>query len=402
LSFNLEKVMTRIFLIIVFVLTWVIAHGQERRNVIRGEVEGLEAGDRVILSVRDPGGSLATWLATDSTVVSKAGEFTLETRVTGSYAALTRLKAGETFDPIGEDYAGCFLEGYAELRVTGNVEEWDYMKKSGGLYAHPDMQRLIHFADSSLALNREMVALGNRIVETQDARLVTAFNELKKQYHVVRQDKDLLEREFRETHPGMAYSAHLLWTDYSVIIQGMDKYEEAFLALAPAVQASPAGRLVHDHIATARASGVGVVAPDFTLADMNGREITLSAFRGKHVLLDFWGSRCGPCRAQSNPELVKLYAAVLAKGADIEIIGIACTERNDEEWLQAIKKDNLTWTQLNDAHSGKSKSLEKQYAIMGLPTSVLISPEGIIMDRDFTFPDYSFHVVPKVKELFGL
>jgi thiol-disulfide isomerase/thioredoxin len=362
--------------------------------VIKGEVEGLEVGDKVILSVEDPDG--ATWIATDSAIVSKAGEFTLTTRVTGSHVQLTRLKAGEAFNPNDTQAPDRFLEGYAESRVTGNVKDWYYMKMSGGLYDHPDMRRLVHLFDSAMTAQREGLALYDRANETRDTLLRANAIKRVEQSEAIFKTRDSLETAFRVEHPGMAYSASLLRYDYDLMKQGMDRYEEAFLALAPAVQDSPAGRLVRDHIASVRASGVGSIAPDFTLADMNGREITLSAFRGKHVFIDFWGSWCGPCR-QSSPLLVELHDALQSSGASVEFIGIATSEQNNEDWLKAIEEDKLAWIQLNDAHSGKSKSIQKQYAVRGVPTSLLISPEGEILYRD-----HPVTIIPKVKKLFGL
>jgi peroxiredoxin len=393
LNFNLEKVMTRIFLIIVFVLTWVIAHGQEQRNVIRGEIEGLEIGNRVILSIKSPDGK--TWIATDSTVADKAGEFTLATRVTGNLVVLKFLKTGEALDASNTPECSVFLEGYAELRVTGSMKEWFFMKTSGGVYAHPDMRGIVSASDSSRAVQKEMLALSNRARETGDARLQEKSFELRKQVMIMSRDRHVLEAEFREKHPEMAYSALLLLYD-SGWSKDIDKYEEAFHALAPGVQDSPAGQLVRNQIASARSAEVGAIAPDFTLADMNGDEITLSAYRGKHVLVDFWGSWCAPCR-QSSPEMVKLYAALRDKGASVEFIGVACDDRDDKKWLKAIEEDNLTWIQLNDTHSEKSKSIQQQYHILSVPVSFLISPTGKIL-----YKEHPVDIIPKIKELFGL
>jgi hypothetical protein len=82
---------------------------------------------------------------------------------------------------------------------------------------------------------------------------------------------------------------------------------------------------------------------------------------------------------------------------NIEFIGIACNEQNDENWISAIENDNLIWTQLNDAHSEKSKSIQKQYAIRMVPTCMLITPEGKILYRE-----HPLNIIPKVRKLFEL
>ncbi|MDR2651311.1 MAG: TlpA family protein disulfide reductase [Prevotellaceae bacterium] len=138
-------------------------------------------------------------------------------------------------------------------------------------------------------------------------------------------------------------------------------------------------------------SNVGSVAPDFTLKALDGQEITLSKYKGKYVLIDFWGSWCGPCR-KSSPMMVELHNQLKAKNADIEFISIAVNERNDEIWKKAIKDDNLTWTQLKiDRNVGLA------YKIVGVPTCILVSPEGKILYRE-----HPVVLIPKIKELFGI
>jgi thiol-disulfide isomerase/thioredoxin len=369
-------------------LPWALASGQEPRNVIRGEVEGLVAGDRIILSVELVDGE--AWVATDSVVVNEADKFTLATGVSGSMIRLTRLKAGEVFNPHDVWTPRRFLEGFAELRVTGNVKNWYDIKVSGGLYDHPDMRRLADVRDSASTMQAEAIALLARANKTGDTlSLREAVERLDRGNRLYR------GAFFREKNPGMAYSAALLRADGD-LMEDMERYEAAFLALAPAARESPAGRLARDYIANARASAVGGVAPDFTRVALDGREVTLSASRGKHVLLDFWGSGCAPCR-KAHPLLAGLRDTLLSKGAEIEFISIACGEPNDKGWLEEIREDHLTWIQLNDNHAGTPGSIKKQYAITGVPESLLISPEGEIIYRD-----HPVGIIPKVKELFGL
>ncbi|MDR3227505.1 MAG: TlpA family protein disulfide reductase, partial [Prevotellaceae bacterium] len=115
-----------------------------------------------------------------------------------------------------------------------------------------------------------------------------------------------------------------------------------------------------------------VTAPDFTIKALDGKEITLSNFKGKYVLIDFWGSWCMPCR-QSSPFLVDLYSKLKAKKANIEFISIAVKENKGEDiWKKAIENDRLTWIQTNETL--ERKSISRQYNVYGVPNCFLISP----------------------------
>ena len=142
-------------------------------------------------------------------------------------------------------------------------------------------------------------------------------------------------------------------------------------------------------------ANVGNIAPDFTLNDLNGKEVNLSELRKKYVLIDFWGSWCGPCR-RSNPKMVELYKKLKRKKENVEFISIAVNERNEDAWKKAIINDNLTWTQLNDAYSYPN-SIAVQYAIRGVPTCILISPDGKILYRE-----HPVTIIEKMEQLFGI
>ncbi|MRG44842.1 redoxin domain-containing protein [Chitinophaga sp. SYP-B3965] len=120
------------------------------------------------------------------------------------------------------------------------------------------------------------------------------------------------------------------------------------------------------------------MAPDFTMKDPNDNSISLSSFRGKYVLIDFWASWCGPCRAE-NPTLVKAYEKY--KGEKFEILGVSLdAEGAKEKWMKAIKDDGLTWPQISDLKYWKSEVV-KLYGIQGIPLNFLIDPDGKIIGR---------------------
>jgi peroxiredoxin len=121
---------------------------------------------------------------------------------------------------------------------------------------------------------------------------------------------------------------------------------------------------------------VGRPAPEISLPDANGKEVKLSSFKGKYVLVDFWASWCGPCRME-NPNVVKAYNRF--KDKNFTILGVSLDKPGQkDEWMKAVMKDNLTWTQVSDLQSWKSPVVQA-YKIEGIPFNVLVDPNGIII-----------------------
>lgn len=118
----------------------------------------------------------------------------------------------------------------------------------------------------------------------------------------------------------------------------------------------------------------GMQAPAFTLPDTAGKEVSLSQFRGRYVLIDFWASWCRDCRKE-NPELVAL--AKEYKGKNLAVIGVSL-DKEREKWLACIEKDGLSWTQLSDL-KGWDSAAAKLYDIHWIPTTVLVGPDGKII-----------------------
>ncbi|MFN0082131.1 MAG: redoxin domain-containing protein [Ferruginibacter sp.] len=128
--------------------------------------------------------------------------------------------------------------------------------------------------------------------------------------------------------------------------------------------------------------GVGSMAPDFSMADTTGKQIALSSFKGKYVLIDFWASWCAPCRGE-NPNVVANYNKF--KNKNFTVLGVSLDE-DKTKWQQAIQKDNLTWTHVSDLKGWGSASVPL-YGFDGIPYNVLIDPQGKIIATELRGAD---------------
>jgi len=123
---------------------------------------------------------------------------------------------------------------------------------------------------------------------------------------------------------------------------------------------------------------IGGIAPELKLPTVNGQVVGLSSLRGKYVLLDFWASWCGPCRAE-NPNVVAAYNKYKDKNFTVYSVSL---DNNKDSWQKAVKDDNLVWpTQVSDL-VGWGSSAAKTYNIESIPSNFLIDPSGKIIARD--------------------
>ncbi|MBQ7181322.1 MAG: redoxin domain-containing protein [Bacteroidaceae bacterium] len=134
----------------------------------------------------------------------------------------------------------------------------------------------------------------------------------------------------------------------------------------------------------------GREVPDFTLKDINGKDLTLSSLRGKYVVLDFWGSWCIWC-IRGVPKMKEYYEKYAGK---FEILGIDCSD-TEEDWKAAVKEHGMPWLHV---YNPKDSELLSQYGIQGFPTKIILDGEGKIVK---TVVGESPDFYDKLDELFG-
>ncbi|NSL86963.1 redoxin domain-containing protein [Chitinophaga sp. Mgbs1] len=173
-----------------------------------------------------------------------------------------------------------------------------------------------------------------------------------------------------------------------------EQQERLYENLSKNMQATKEAREFRQFSDGLRNSAIGRQVKDFTLPDPAGKPVKFSDLKGKYVLIDFWASWCGPCR-KSFPHMREVYQQYKDKNFIIYSISI---DKSKADWLKAVGEEQNPWLQsldnINIAGSG--------FAITGVPTTYLISPEGEILMKEIGFDDSgNGNIEKKLAALFG-
>ncbi|MHA4807345.1 redoxin domain-containing protein [Flavitalea flava] len=186
---------------------------------------------------------------------------------------------------------------------------------------------------------------------------------------------NLLTEAYIKVHPKSLISI----TELGKIAGSIDtkKLQIVFATLDTSLQASPTGKEISASIEKRLKTEVGVAAMPFSQKNDKGEDISLASFKGKYLLIDFWASWCGPCRAE-NPNVVKSFNKYKGKG--FMILGVSL-DQDSTKWKTAIEKDSLGWAQVSDL-KGWQNAVAAQYGVQSIPANFLIGPDGVILARD--------------------
>jgi thiol-disulfide isomerase/thioredoxin len=214
------------------------------------------------------------------------------------------------------------------------------------------------------------------VTKMDSLRIDSMSNALEKPYTELVNEHNQYLKAFIEKNPSsFASLAAIQQLQPEEFMETYIKLDEGLFAKYPN---SPYIKSFHEGVVSNKKLSIGTPAPEISMSTPEGTPLALSSLKGKIVLIDFWASWCGPCRAE-NPNVVKAYNKYKSKGFDIYSVSL---DKGMDKWKQAIKADGLTWKNHVCDFKFWQSPVVPLYNLTSIPANVLIDKEGNIIAKN--------------------
>ncbi len=273
-----------------------------------------------------------------------------------------------------------------KFSITGSMERPEFRILS---FAKQQRQMIPIFLDNSnVTVTGSRDALESAVVAGSSSHddFVAFTNLLKPYEHLFKQEgsgspaemkaaADVLEQFVRKNNK--SFMAPLAIIRNYQLVEDADLMKELYDLLQPEVQESSFGKYVASQVEDANRFPIGKPLEEFSQEDTSGNLVKLSDFKGKYVLVDFWASWCGPCRAE-NPNVVRVFEKY--KDKNFTVFGVSLDKSRDP-WIAAIHKDKLNWAHVSDL-KGWNNAVAQKFHIFSIPQNLLLDPKGNVIGKN--------------------
>ncbi len=264
--------------------------------------------------------------------------------------------------------------GNESVQVKGNIDNLSDAVVSGS----PSETDFQHFEEVFNPLFMKMSQL-NQLANSPDGAskkdsIMAAYQDLTMTIQV-KVDSFLQKNKSSYISPFLLVVVNQLSDDVFLL-------ERRYLSLSPSVQHTMYGNYLQEQIENGKVGAIGSEAIDFTQNDTAGMPVSLSSFKGKYVLIDFWASWCKPCRME-NPNVLAAYERFKSK--NFTVLGVSL-DQNKSSWIKAIQDDKLVWSQVSDLKYWNN-DVARQYKIQQIPQNILVDPNGKIVGKNLRGAD---------------